>query len=160
MRLTLCIDAPTRQHAMTVPLRLFEELQMKYRLLEDGRQSDRERLKELERMREDAEAWVMAKPKLQTKLVELSTEVKELRRLNREFEAERSSFEKKLEDVHDQLELVALDKEVAEEKSEQVGAQLEAAQERVAELEIELEVRRKEDGELRHCTGHARPFLV
>lgn len=51
-----------------MPLRMFEELRMKYKLLEQGRQDDRERLKELERLKEDAESWVIARPKLQGEL--------------------------------------------------------------------------------------------
>ena len=56
---------------MTIPLRSSEELRSKLRLLENGRQEDRERLKELERMKEDAEAWKVARPKLQCESVSL-----------------------------------------------------------------------------------------
>lgn len=131
---------------LTVPARLYEELQMRYKLLENGRSEDRERLKEMERIKEDAEAWNVARPKLQNKMVELSNEVKELRRQVKDTEIERAEHQKKLEDLNDQLEMEMLDKEVAEEKCEVVQNQLEASKERVAELEVELEVLRKEEG--------------
>lgn len=136
---------------LTVPARLYEELQLKYKLLENGRAEDRERLKEMERMKEDAEAWNVARPKLQNKMIELSNEVKDLRRQIKDDEAERQGNTKKLEDLTDQLEMEMLDKEVAEEKLEDLQSQLESAKERTAELEIELEVLRKEEGKFRHC---------
>lgn len=128
-----------------VSLRTYEELQHKYRLLEAGRADDRERLKAMERLKEDAESWNVARPKLQTKLVELSAEVKELRKAARETAIERESDEKQLADLNDQLEMAALDKEVAEEKVEDVAQQLEQAKERCAELEVELQAIRQED---------------
>lgn len=131
---------------LTVPARLYEELQMKYKLLENGRAEDRERLKEMERMKEDAEAWNVARPQLQNKMVELSNEVKDLRRQIKDDEAERQTNTKKLEDLTNQLEMEMLDKEVAEEKLEDLQSQLESAKERAAELEVELEVLRKEEG--------------
>ena len=79
-------------------------------------------------------------------MVELSSEVKELRRQIKDSEAEREGHTKKLEDLTDQLEMEMLDKEVAEEKCEEVETQLESTKERVAELEVELEVLRKEEG--------------
>jgi len=79
-------------------------------------------------------------------MVELSNEVKELRRQIKDDESERLSNEKKIEDLNDQLEMELLDKEVAEEKYEDLQSQLESTKERVAELEVELEVLRKEEG--------------
>jgi dynactin 1 len=118
------------------------------RLLENGRSEDRERLKELERTKEDQEAWTLARPKLQNKLVELAAEVKELRKLAREHESERDGFEKRLEEVNDQLELAALDKETAEEKLEQAVIDLESEKERKAELQVELEVLKSEEARI------------
>ena len=124
---------------------MYEELQLKYRLIETGRSEDRERLKEMERLKEDAESWVVARPKLQTRLVELSAEVKDLRRLTKEAEMEREASAKRLEDLNDQLEMAALDKEMAEEKAEDAGMKLEEAEERTAELKVELDVMRNEE---------------
>lgn len=136
----------TIKQPLTVPARLYEELQLKFKLLESGRSEDRERLKEMEKLKEDAESWNLARPKLQNKMIELSNEVKELRRQIKDDEAERISNAKKLEDLTDQLEMEMLDKEVAEEKYEDLQTQLESAKEKVAELEVELEVLRKEEG--------------
>ena len=130
-----------------VPLRAHEELQLRYRLLEAGRAEDRERLKEMERLKEDSEAYALARPKLQAKLVELAGEVKELRRERREHEAEREELQRKVDEAEERLEMEMLDKEMAEEKLEQENAALEAAREKVAELEIELDVMRKEESE-------------
>lgn len=130
-----------------VPVRAFEELQLKLRLLESGRSTDRARLIELERLKEDWDSYALARPKLQAKLVELAGEVKELRRQVKYAAAEREELDRKVEDAEEKMEMEALDKEMAEEKLEQEMAKLDAAKERVAELEVELEVIRKDEGE-------------
>lgn len=85
-------------------------------------------------------------PLCPAKLVELANEVKSLRQQNKDYDAEAQTYNKKVEELHDQLEMETLDKEVAEEKIEALTAQLESSAERVAELEVELDVLRKEEG--------------
>lgn len=53
----------------------------------------------------------------------------------------------------DQLEMVTLDKEFAEEKSETLEAELEAEREKVGGLEVELEVLREENGKHSRVCG-------
>ena len=76
----------------------------------------------------------------------MSNDVKDLRRQVKESEIECDNFLKKSEDLNDQLEMAMLDREVAEERSEEVQAKLDTAKERLAELEVELEVLRQEEG--------------
>ena len=135
--------AAARAHASQV--RAYEELQSRYRLLQAGRAEDRERLKDVEKYREDAQSWTEARPKLQAKIVELAAEVKELRRTAKDAEIQRATAEDKLEDLNEQLEMAALDKEVAEEKAEDAVARVAETQERLAALNIELDMLRKDE---------------
>ena len=130
----------------SISQRAYDELQVKLRLLETGRSEDRERLKELERLKEDYDSYSIARPKLQAKLIELSAEVKELRRQVKEAESEREELGRKVEEAEEKMEMEALDKEMAEEKLEQETLKLEQAKERVAELEVEMDVLRKDEG--------------
>ena len=79
-------------------------------------------------------------------MLEISSEVKDLRKQAKQAENERETFDRRIEDLNDQLEMMMLDKEVAEEKFEQAEAKLEASKERVAELQVELEMLKQEEG--------------
>lgn len=80
-------------------------------------------------------------------MIELSHELKELKKQTKELTTERDLFELKFEDLTDQVEISLLDKEMAEEKFEASEHALETATERVAELEVEVQVLRDENGE-------------
>jgi len=67
------------QREQTVALRTHEETLTKLRILEAHRAADRERIKELDRVKEEAEVWATQRPKLQAKLLEQSAELKSLR---------------------------------------------------------------------------------
>lgn len=121
-------------------------------MLETRQAESRERLKELDRLKEENESWNSARPKLQAKLLELNAEVKELRKTKKELEVERDGANNKYADLADEVEMATLDKEVAEEKCELAESSLENLKERCAELEVELGVLREERGQSK-CLG-------
>ncbi|SGY89595.1 BQ5605_C039g11758 [Microbotryum silenes-dioicae] len=141
-------DARRTMLESVVPKREHDELLAKLRILEARRAEDREKLRDVERLKEEAEEWDKIKEKTRTKLVELANEVKELKKANKELRADRDAFESKFEDLNDQVEISLLDKEVAEERFDAVNAQLEAVKERAAELEVEVAVLREENSKL------------
>ncbi|SCV67323.1 BQ2448_5969 [Microbotryum intermedium] len=141
-------DARRTMLESVVPKREHDELLAKLRILESRRAEDREKLRDLERLKEEAEEWDKIKEKTRTKLVELANEVKELKGTNKELRADRDAFESKFEDLNDQVEISLLDKEVAEERFDAVNAQLEVVKERAAELEVEVAVLREQNGKL------------
>ncbi|SCZ96495.1 BZ3500_MvSof-1268-A1-R1_Chr8-2g10234 [Microbotryum saponariae] len=141
-------DARRTMLESVVPKREHDELLAKLRILEARRAEDREKLRDVERLKEEAEEWDKIKEKTRTKLVELANEVKELKKANKELRADRDAFESKFEDLNDQVEISLLDKEVAEERFDAVNVQLEAVKERAAELEVEVAVLREENSKL------------
>ncbi|KAG8906123.1 hypothetical protein FRB99_007513, partial [Tulasnella sp. 403] len=119
------------------------ELRVKLRVLETKRADDARRIRELEGRLSEAETFVALRPKLQAKLQALQTENLALKRSVADQATNVSSMEKKLEENAEQMEMMMLDKEVAEERAEVAEAELEGEKEAKAQLEVELEVWRK-----------------
>ena len=56
-------------------------------------------------------------------------------------------METRAADANDQLEMAALDREVAEERAEAAEAELEKLNDKVQELELEVAILKEENGE-------------
>lgn len=80
------------------------------------------------------------------KLQTLQTELSHLRLTSKHLETSNASLETRLIELTDQLEMVTLDKEFAEEKGENLESELEGEREKCLELEVEVEVLRGENG--------------
>ena len=57
-------------------------------------------------------------------------------------------METRAADANDQLEMAALDREVAEERAEAAEAELEKLNDKVQELELEVAILKEENGKL------------
>jgi dynactin 1 len=57
-------------------------------------------------------------------------------------------LETRAADANDQLEMAALDREVAEERAEAAEAELEKLNDKVQELELEVAILKEENGKL------------
>ncbi|KAI9164500.1 hypothetical protein H9P43_008359 [Blastocladiella emersonii ATCC 22665] len=130
--------------AATVPLKDYEELRAKVKLLETKRSEDLATIRRLEDLQQDAQHAIAARDKLHDRVTELQTEVRELRREAKSAAAERDELEEKLAETTGALELVTLDKELAEEKCETLEQELDASKDRCEELALDLEVVRGE----------------
>ncbi|KAH8922303.1 hypothetical protein BT69DRAFT_1282355 [Atractiella rhizophila] len=115
------------------------------RILETKRGEDREKLRELDKLKEESEEFMKLKPKLMSRVQDLVGEVKDLKKVNREVEAEREKVLGKYEEMTDQVEMATLDKEVAEEQLEECKAELERERERREELEVEVGVLKEQN---------------
>lgn len=123
----------------TVSSRTYEELMTKYKLMESRRNEDREKIRELEKVKEDTENWNnVVKPKLQAKLNECTEEIKTLKKLNKELEASQQEAENRLADFSDEVELATLDKEMAEERLDQTEVLMVSMKEELENLKVEL----------------------
>ncbi|KAH9816776.1 dynein associated protein-domain-containing protein [Melampsora americana] len=123
----------------TVSSRTYEELMTKYKLMEARRNEDRDRIRELEKVKEDTEDWNnVVKPKLQAKLNECTEEIKALKKLNKELEASQQEAENRLADFSDEVELATLDKEMAEERLDQTEVLMVTMKEELENLKVEL----------------------
>lgn len=120
----------------TVPLRTFEELSTKHKILEGRMTELRQRLAEMHGIKEEHASLVAAKPKFQSKILELSESVKDLKAQLKDATQDQST----VEDLQSQMELLSVDKEVAEEERDQVAMERDDLKERLAEQAVEVGV--------------------
>ncbi|KAG0047137.1 hypothetical protein BGZ83_007752 [Gryganskiella cystojenkinii] len=137
---------PAQRMEATVPLKEYEELRIKLRILESKRGEDREKLKEAERVKEESEQFLSHRTKLQAKLAEFQQEVRDAKRGAKEAMAERDLFESKYNDLADSMEVAVLDKEMAEEKAENLQHEVNMLKEKVDEMHVDLDVLQHDDG--------------
>ena len=122
-----------------------EELRAKVRVLEKKRDDERIRISELEKIKEEAETTIAAAPKLTAKLQGLQAELKDQKKLEKDWAMQRDDFERQLSRLNDELESLTLDREMAEEKAETAALEaeehlmsLEAANAKIQALEKDL----------------------
>ena len=63
------------------------------------------------------------------------------------MQSENAHLETRAAEANDQLEMAALDREVAEERAEAAEAEVEKLNDKIAELELEVAVLKEENGE-------------
>ncbi|KAG0253188.1 hypothetical protein DFQ27_007619 [Actinomortierella ambigua] len=136
---------PAQRMEASVPLKDYEELRIKLRILEAKRTEDRERLKEAERIKEESEQFQSMRPKLQAKLAEMQQELRDAKRALKDAVSDKDSFEGKYNDTLDSLEVALLDKEMAEEKAETLQHEVNTLKEKVEEQTVDLRVLQNED---------------
>lgn len=154
--------APSRRQpspsASTTPLRStrapaptnreVEDLRTKLSLLERRRLEDREKLKQLDRLQTERDRFEAIVNKLQAKLQPQSSELVQLRKQIAESALRFANIENMQAEHDAELENATLDREMAEETSEMLKAEVEALRERCEELGLEVEVLREENEEL------------
>ncbi|KZT02085.1 dynactin [Laetiporus sulphureus 93-53] len=123
-----------------------QELRAKVRVLEAKRADDARHVRELETRLSEAESFVALRPKLQAKLNSQQTELIATRRELADAQQLAQLAESRILDTQEQLEMVMLDKEMAEERAEMAEADLEEVRERLAVVEVELQVLREGGG--------------
>ncbi|KAK9768156.1 hypothetical protein K7432_001450 [Basidiobolus ranarum] len=133
----------TGKPGQVVPIKDYEELRLKLKVLENKRLEDREKWKEFEKVRNEAEQFMTIRSKLVVKLSELQQELRENRKSLKQAILDRENFENKHNDVSESLELMTLDKEMAEEKIENLTQEVALLRERIEEMAIELDVFKK-----------------
>lgn len=122
-----------------------EELRAKVRVLEKKRDDERARISELEKLKEEAEMSIAAAPKLTAKVQDLQAELKDQKKLEKDWAMQKDDFERQLSRLNDELESLTLDREMAEEKAETAALEaeehlvsLEAANAKIQALEKDL----------------------
>ncbi|KAL7734393.1 hypothetical protein ACLKA6_010725 [Drosophila palustris] len=122
---------------------LREELQ----LLRVQKSEDKLKLLELERIKIHNEQLLEFKAQIMTQQVLLQRELQRCRHEQREAQETASKYKRELDDVAESIELLTLDKEMAEERLETLQMEMEMAQERNDELSLDLEILRAEQEE-------------
>eukprot|EP00158_Paraphelidium_tribonemae_P009616 Partr_v1_DN28910_c0_g1_i1_m25417 putative DyNactin len=140
------ISTANQQMNKTVPLKEFEELRMRMKLLEAKRVEDKDKLRDLERLKSDNEQLSQFKSRQASKLHELQGEVMALRKTVKDSAQAHADLDSKYRECCDSLEMLALDKEMAEERAETLQLEVEAMKEQIEELSLNLEVLQEEQG--------------
>ncbi|CAO0794338.1 unnamed protein product [Mucor circinelloides] len=141
---SLASSRPISKSDQTVPLKDYEELRFKLKILENKRHEDRERFREHEKVKEEAEQFLTLRNKLQDKIAELQKDVRDTKRELKETAAEKESFESKYNDLLESMEMLTLDKEVAEERAENLQQETNMLKDRMEEISVDLDILKKE----------------
>ncbi|KAG1147474.1 hypothetical protein G6F37_004057 [Rhizopus arrhizus] len=141
---SLAANLPVSKSEQMVPLKDYEELRLKLKILETKRQEDRERYREHEKVKEEAEQFLTLRNKLQDKISDLQRELRETKRELKESVTEQEAYESKYNDAIESLEMMTLDKEVAEEKAENLQQEVNVLKDKIEEISVDLDVLKKE----------------
>ncbi|KAJ1730456.1 hypothetical protein LPJ61_003000 [Coemansia biformis] len=150
------LDAPAgtaTMNSQSVPLRQYEELRLKYKFLEQKRSEDRQRLQEADKIRADAEQALRVRDKLAAKVGAQQDEARTLKQKLKESVAEREDLEAKYTEALDSMEILAVDKEMAEEKAEALAQEVGALREQLDETSTDLSVFRQDGGRSGAASG-------
>lgn len=139
------VQLGTRSDQM-IPLKDYEELRMKLKILETKRQEDRERHRENEKIKEEAEQFLTLRSKLQEKVAELQQDLRETKKQAKELIADNEQLENKYNDAIEAMEMMTLDKEMAEERAENLQQEVNVLKDKIEEISVDLEVFKKEGG--------------
>lgn len=141
---SLASSKPISKLDQTVPLKDYEELRFKLKILETKRHEDRERFREHEKINEEAEQFLTLRNKLQDKIADLQKDVRDTRRELKESSSEKELFESKYNELLESMEMLTLDKEVAEERAENLQQETSMLKDRIEEITVDLDILRKE----------------
>ncbi|KAK6071416.1 CAP-Gly domain-containing protein [Seiridium cupressi] len=133
--------------ANNAALRENEDLKTKLRILESKRTEDKEQLKQLERLQEQLARYQTINKKVEEKFMKAQQEAKDAQQQLKDAQARLSSIDDMQAEHESTMELLLLDKEVAEEESEHYQLELDSLKSRLEELELENEVLRLENTE-------------
>ena len=108
------------------------------------RAQDRDKLKELDKMRIQLEQLQEFKARMLEQQAQLQKELKKAKEERQEAVEERQRIQEETSDVQETLEMAALDKEMADEKAETLQLELDQANERIEELRLDLQILQEE----------------
>ncbi|KAK9494112.1 dynein associated protein-domain-containing protein [Lipomyces doorenjongii] len=130
-----------------------EDLQSKLRILERKRAEDRDRLLDLERLKQEREKLERIIARLEAKIKPMFDTQQELRTRVRELEAEKHEIEQVLKERTEQFEIITLDREVAEEQEERLRDELSSVKAQLEEALLEAEILKEENADFKRGSG-------
>lgn len=151
---SLAANLPVSKSDQMIPLKDYEELRLKLKILESKRQEDRERYREHEKVKEEAEQFLTLRNKLQDKISELQKELRDTKRQLKESCAEQETYENNYNDAVESLEMMTLDKEVAEERAEHLQQEVNILKDKIEEISVDLDVLKKEADIMNRVPDH------
>lgn len=120
------------------------DLQEKLETLKIRRAEDREKLKEFDKMKTQFEQLQEFKSKIMDAQSSLQKELQRAKQDAKDAIDARDRHAEEMSDLAENVELITLDKEMAEEKADTLQIELENAKERIEELVLDLEIMKNE----------------
>ncbi|KAK9457895.1 dynein associated protein-domain-containing protein [Dipodascopsis uninucleata] len=126
-----------------------EDLKSKIRILERKRVEDRDRLLDMDHLKQEKERLQHVIERLESKIRPMFDSQKELRQKLHDLELEKTQLEHQLNERTEQLEMVTIDREVAEEQVDSLKEELNEVKMRLEEVVLETEILKEENEEFR-----------
>ncbi|XP_037922936.1 dynactin subunit 1 isoform X4 [Hermetia illucens] len=120
------------------------DLTEKLETLKQRRAEDKERLREFDKMKTQFEQLQEFKSKIMEAQSQLQRELQRARQETKDAIEARDRHAEEMSELSENVELITLDKEMAEEKADTLQLELESAKERIEELTLDLEILRTE----------------
>ncbi|XP_049537461.1 dynactin subunit 1 isoform X1 [Anopheles darlingi] len=120
------------------------DLNEKLETLKQRRAEDRERLREFDKMMTQYEQLVEFKSKIMDAHSQLQRELQRAKQEAKDAIEARELHSEEMAELAENVEMITLDKEMAEEKAETLVLELDAAKERIEELTLDLEILKTE----------------
>ena len=130
-----------------------EELTAKLRILEQKRIEDRRKIREYEASKIGESTLEKHKEKLQAKMTSMAEEIRQLKTVLSDTEAQLSAIQASAAENAEVLEMATLDREMAEERVEVLQLELDSLKERQEELVAENELLKSENEEFIRGAG-------
>ncbi|KAF7514537.1 hypothetical protein G7054_g15228 [Neopestalotiopsis clavispora] len=133
--------------ANSAALRENEDLKTKLRILETKRSEDKEQLKQLEKLQEQIVRYQTVNKKVEEKFMKAQQEANHAKQRLQDADARLASIDDLQAEHETTMELLLVEKEVAEEESEHYKLELDSLKAKLEEMELENEVLRLENTE-------------
>ena len=104
----LAFSASPSPAAQTVPLKTFEELRTKLRIIESKRTEDREKLRGLEKTKEDAKILAEANTKLAATVQDLQHQLRDAKKEFQEYVTQKDENDTQTQELAESVELLTL----------------------------------------------------
>ena len=116
------------------------DLNEKLETLKVKRAKDQEKIKEFEKMRIQCEQLMEFKSKIMESQAALQKELQKAKHDAKEAVEAKEAHAEEMQELSETVEMITLDKEMAEERAETLQLELEAAKEKVEELTLDLDI--------------------
>lgn len=122
----------------------FIDLSEKFETLKQRRSEDKERLREFDKMKTQYEQLQEFKTKIMEAQSQLQRDLQRAKQEAKDAIEARDIHNEEMSELSENVEMITLDKEMAEEKAETLQLELETARERIEELTLDLEIMKAE----------------
>lgn len=120
------------------------DLNEKLETLKIRRSGDKERLREFDKMKTNLETLQEFKGKIIDAQSSLQRELQRAKQEAKDAIEARDIHQEEMSELAENVEMITLDKEMAEEKADTLALELESAKERIEELQLDLEILKTE----------------